>query len=331
MKLPKYVQDVSGNLYFRRTFRSGGKSRTTRHALPPITDPMFAVRYQELLRGPKPLERDERSIAHLIYLYRISQDYRSLAPATRATRDMYLRLIEDEHGEKAFAALTPGKVEQLRDEMGDTPGKANNFVATLSLLYGRAIKLKLVGINPCTGLKRLRIGEHQPWPAAVIQQAMDVASPMTRLAIALHLYTGQRISDVCRMEWAHVKDGTIRVVQQKTGKEVWIPIHGTLKAELARVPRHVRWILYNEMGNQMTRGRLQERLLVVWRRLGVRYRWHGLRKNLVNNLLEAGCSTSQVSAITGQSLALVEHYAKGRDTKALAVSAMAKWESGRNV
>lgn len=327
MKLPKYVQDVSGNLYFRRTYRSGGKSRTTRHALPPITDPMFAIRYQELLRGPRPLERDQRSIAHLIHLYRISQDYRSLAPATRETRDRYLRMIEDAHGEKAYAALDSGKVEQLRDEMADTPGAANNFVATLSLLYARAIKLKLVGINPCTGLKRLKIGEHQPWPADVIQKAMDVASPMTRLAIALHLFTGQRISDVCRMEWAHVKDNTIRVVQQKTGKEVWIPIHSTLKAELARVPRHVKWLLYNELGGQMTRGRLQERLLVVWRKLGVRYRWHGLRKNLVNNLLEAGCSTSQVSAITGQSLALVEHYAKGRDTKALAVSAMQKWES----
>ena len=327
MKLPKYVQDVSGNLYFRRTFRSGGKSRTTRHALPPITDPMFAVRYQELLRGPKPTERDQRSIAHLIHLYRISQQYRGLAPATRATRDMYLRLIEDAHGEKAYAALDSGKVEQLRDEMADTPGKANNFVATLRLLYTLAIKRKLVGLNPCAGIGRLKIGEHQPWPAAVIQQAMDVASPMTRLAIALHLFTGQRISDVCRMEWSHIKDNAIYVVQQKTGVKVWIPIHSTLKAELARVPRHVRWMLYNEMGNQMTRGRLQERLLVVWRRLGVRYRWHGLRKNLVNNLLEAGCSTSQVSAITGQSLALVEHYARGRDVKALAVSAMQKWES----
>jgi site-specific recombinase XerD len=129
------------------------------------------------------------------------------------------------------------------------------------------------------------------------------------------------------MEWSHVQDDVIEVRQAKTGKTVWVPMHARLREELAKVPRHVRWMLYNEQGGQMTRGRLQERLLVVWRRLGVRYRWHGLRKNLVNNLLEAGCSTSQVSAITGQSLALVEHYAKGRDTKALAVSAMAKWES----
>jgi hypothetical protein len=52
-----------------------------------------------------------------------------------------------------------------------------------------------------------------------------------------------------------------------------------------------------------------------------------LRKNAVNALLEAGCSTAEVSAITGQSLQVVEHYAKGRDGRALARAAMVKWES----
>jgi len=78
----------------------------------------------------------------------------------------------------------------------------------------------------------------------------------------------------------------------------------------------------------MRKGSLRERLAVVWRQIGAHYTWHGLRKNAVNALLEAGCSTAEVSAITGQSLQVVEHYARGRDERALARAAMAKWESG---
>jgi hypothetical protein len=37
-----------------------------------------------------------------------------------------------------------------------------------------------------------------------------------------------------------------------------------------------------------------------------------LRKNAVNALLEAGCSAAEVSAITGQSLEMVEHHPEKR-------------------
>jgi predicted transcriptional regulator len=54
---------------------------------------------------------------------------------------------------------------------------------------------------------------------------------------------------------------------------------------------------------------------------------HGLRKNAVNTLIEAGCTVGEVSAITGQTLAMVEHYAKQRNNLKLAKRAMGKWEA----
>jgi hypothetical protein len=54
---------------------------------------------------------------------------------------------------------------------------------------------------------------------------------------------------------------------------------------------------------------------------------HGLRKNAVNALLEAECSTAEVSAITGQSLQMIEHYAKHRNTAKLASTAILKFEA----
>ena len=44
-------------------------------------------------------------------------------------------------------------------------------------------------------------------------------------------------------------------------------------------------------------------------------------------LLEAGCTTAEVAAITGQSFDMVEHYAKQVNQKKLAAAAILKWEN----
>ena len=43
------------------------------------------------------------------------------------------------------------------------------------------------------------------------------------------LHTGQRLGDVLAMHRDHIQDGGIHVVQQKTKKELWVPIHPDLK------------------------------------------------------------------------------------------------------
>jgi hypothetical protein len=48
----------------------------------------------------------------------------------------------------------------------------------------------------------------------------------------------------------------------------------------------------------------------------------------VNALLECGCSAAETAAISGQTLQLVEHYAKKRDQRKLASAAILKWNKG---
>ena len=328
VKLPKGVQDINGRLYYRRTRTVNGKRKTERHRLPAYDDPDFWPRYRKLSGDNAPAVVIKGSMAELVALYRKSQEYRDLAPSTQDTRDRYLSVIEQKYGDYAYATMTPGKAKKLRNDYADTPGASRNIMSALSVIYKNAIDLELIDRNPVSGIDRLKIGEHKPWPADILEKALEIASPMLRLAIILHLYTGQRISDVSRMEWSHVQGDVIEVRQQKTGKTVWVPMHSALKAELAKVPRHVRWLIYNANGERMMPHALRERLYVIWSKIGAHYPWHGLRKNAVNALLEAGCSTAEVSAITGQSLQVVEHYAKGRDGKALAVAAMEKWDGG---
>lgn len=54
--------------------------------------------------------------------------------------------------------------------------------------------------------------------------------------------------------------------------------------------------------------------------------FHGLRKTTAVVLAEAGCSTKQIAAITGQSDQMVEHYAKMADRERLAEAAVTKLE-----
>ena len=56
--------------------------------------------------------------------------------------------------------------------------------------------------------------------------------------------------------------------------------------------------------------------------------FHGLRKNAVNMLLEAGCTEAEVSAIVEMSEQMVRHYARDVNKRRLARSAMRKLEEG---
>jgi hypothetical protein len=57
---------------------------------------------------------------------------------------------------------------------------------------------------------------------------------MQRRTLALAKYTGQQCGDIAAMTRAPRKSGAIRVVEQKTGAELWIPEHSDVAVELAR-------------------------------------------------------------------------------------------------
>lgn len=53
-------------------------------------------------------------------------------------------------------------------------------------------------------------------------------------------------------------------------------------------------------------------------------------QSAVVTLLEAGCTDAEVAAITGQSRAMVEHYARLVNQEKLARSAILRWERHQN-
>ena len=158
--------------------------------------------------------------------------------------------------------------------------------------------------NPCLPVKKLKGGEgYAPWTWEQITYFREHAKPELWWAAALALYSGQRQGDCLSMTWGDIADGTIAVVQQKTGKKLRIAMHRDLKTVLQDVPKRNLTVLSNTRGHPWT----GDGFKTSWGKeldgmeplSGVVF--HGLRKSAVVFFLEAGCTDAEVSAITGQS------------------------------
>lgn len=124
------------------------------------------------------------------------------------------------------------------------------------------------------------------------------------------------------------------MVQQKTGKELWVPLHDDMRGELdtwADSP-----YVQTPKGTPYT----AERFRAAWTRLmnetpADRIRQEGLtfrrlRASSCEKLYEVGCSDNEISAITGMSPAMIRRYLRFADQKRLAKSAQRRLERHAN-
>lgn len=66
--------------------------------------------------------------------------------------------------------------------------------------------------------------------------------------LRLQSVTGQRIGDVFEMRWSDVQDGAVFVRQNKTQKELWVPIFPELQEALDAASLHSVFIVTNVRG-----------------------------------------------------------------------------------
>jgi integrase len=300
-------------------------------------DERFWVAYRaceqvEAPAGPRPGSFDELVIAYLG-----SPEFLKSATSTRKDYERYANIIRDMWGNLMVSALKPKDVIALRDTMLKTPGAANGLVAVLSLLLSWSVPRGYRNDNPCEHVPKLRLGEGaEAWSWDAILFFRDNAVVQMWWVAALAVYTGQRQADVLKMMWTDIKDGTIKVVQQKSGRTrntVWVPIHRDLQAVLDVMPRASTYMVTTRSGKQWTgdgfRSVWADQMECLSLLSGMCHGlvFHGFRKSAVCFLLESGCTTAEVSSITGQSIQMVEHYARMMNRGKLAASAMLKWES----
>lgn len=320
----------SGNLYFRR--KSGGKDSYVR--LPAITDPDFAAEYARL-SAPEPVREGPKrgTVAWLVIEYRGSPEWKAKSSKTRENQGRYLQLISERIGARSVTGIRPVHVFKLRDEMTDTPGKANVWLSVFGSLMRHAIKLGERDDNPAADVPILRTGEHEPWPVDLLRACLNDATPMTRLAIVTGLCSGQRIGDCVRMQYGWIAGGIMEFTQEKrrrggVTKHVAIPMHPLWLEELGKLPRRSVTLLYERTGAPFkTTAAVQERLRALMAKPAVQevladlvareviaegatFTFHGLRKNACCYLLELGLNDSEVGSILGMSPEMVRHYGK---------------------
>ncbi len=270
------------------------------------------------------------SFEALARAYLRGPEFNQLGDRAQAEYRSYIDPMRERFGKLAIRGITRRFVIAYRDNMQDTPSKANHAIKVLRVLLNFAVNREWLDRNPASGIPSLKTGPGwQAWPETALQNAHDKLTGPGRIAFMLALYTGQRRGDVLAMRWDAITNSGITIKQSKTGAELWIPIHEVLANELASVERKGLAIVARRDGRPLTDSGFNR----IWRRQQEKHGFkglpfHGLRKNATAALFEAGCTPQEVQAITGHaSLVMVEYYGKSASQKRLAVSAMNKRET----
>ena len=328
-KLPKYCvrkltpkQRREGNklgiLYFYRTGEPAVKFECQN-----TKSPEFQLEYALLLTGKKQRElhnpyRQRRTFKALVNSFVKTPQYANLSHSTAKDYDKAFTYFIETFGEANPAKFKRHNIIQMRDTNKDRMRFANYTVQCSRILFEHAQDLGWMDYNPARGVKLLVSNnrERMPWPEHLINAYRDMARGRELLLFEMCLATGQRIGDILDMKWTDIRpiDGTVGVdlVQNKTGKALWIPLRESLVTLLATTKRRNKYILTNRdaTGPWSYRGASQA-VMKIRRNIGaLDFDIHSLRYSAACELALAGLDDDTIGAVTGQTKQTVQHYTK---------------------
>ncbi len=273
---------------------------------------------------------------------------------TDGTQKQYRRNLEPVRmawGGLRASELRPKHVDMLIRKIGmNTPGAANNVLDALKAMCSWANgPVELLAHDPTQGVNRFPKGKgHEPWTNEQLEHAEKVFTGALRRFFFLSRFTGQRISDIVRLNPNDVDDGGFSLPQKKTGVIPWCPIFPELENEMMKWTRRPGPYLLQDTGksagkpfstNQMWKALDREREIHPILKGAVP---HGLRANAVIRLRMEGYTALQISDMVGMSVEMVEYYCRYADRKASGQailreyqeqkesSTVKHWKTGRN-
>jgi integrase len=272
------------------------------------------------------------SFSALIADYYESGAYAVLKPITKRTYRNVLERFRSTFGTDPVRSFTPKRLDELLEA---TPANVMTLRKVLRLILKLAVRRELIKVSPMDGLRIARKAAKgfRAWSEGDIAafEAKWPSGSRERLALALLLYTGQRRSDVVTMGRQHIRDGKIRVVQQKTGAELWIRLHTRLRAEIEASPKEHLTFVTTQYGKPFSAAGFTNWFSARAQDAGLPNGSapHGLRKAASRRLAEAGCTPHHIMAITGhKNLSEVTLYTDTADQERLADEAIEKVERG---
>ena len=339
-ELPRFVEKnvVKGHVYL--SFRRGKGPRVRLPSDPRSVE--FQEAYAAALAGNAVVIREAKreavqdgTLAALIVSYRKSAGFIRLRATSKPGYISRLDAMRRAHGHRTVKGLTRERIiTKILEPYAGQPGAALDTLKKLRILIGHAIVLGRLIHDPSLGIERPKITEVRSWTEEEIEQfeARWALGTSQRLAFALHLFTGQRGSDVHRMTWADIRDGRIAVIPQKdrVKRRLLIEIHPDLQEVIEATERRHVVMLATDYGNMRTRNGFGKwmREAITEAGLPLDCQPHGLRKAAGRRLADVGCSAHEIMAILGhKTLAEAERYTRDANQPRLASSGMRKLPS----
>jgi integrase len=329
----KYVNEyVDRTGVLRRYFRKGRK----KVALPGAPGSAeFMAAYQACLSSqpvPPPVtHKPDGSFGRLVTDFYASKMFKSdLKASSQRTYRAVLEPLVAQHGHRAVSMMTTEAVARIIERIGaEKPAMANLTRAVLRKLMKFAAKSKMITANPVVGIEPYKTGEHHTWTDVELRQYEEYWKVGTRerLAYALLLYTAQRVGDIATRTRSHIQNNEIYVVQEKTGVELWIPIHPELQRSLKAYQTKGLALIGKADGTPLTNYGLSDLMARAIEKAGLPERCvaHGLRKAMMRMMAESDATAKQIAGVSGHTtLREIERYTKAADQRKLARAAMDK-------
>jgi integrase len=300
----------------------------------------FHQAYKDLLRlaetqqaAPTPAAVSPGSFEWLCRQYMASKAWSELAPNTKRQRANFLDRFNRHYGHLPYASLTPTDIAVTRDALPRFAGR--NFVKTMRAVFRWASEpsVNLIADNPAqrVTLPSGKTQGHTRWELDHVMQFKRHFPKYhrARIALALLLFTSQRISDVRLMGRASVRENFIRATHRKTGNTIEIPILPLLKDELGERFREMIW-WEKESGGPYSEKACSMRFSAYAKEAGLPdgYTAHGLRKCAPTILAELGLSEDTIMAVLGdESADEARIYIQGAKRKELAQRGLRAFEA----
>jgi integrase len=328
----------------RYYFRIKGK----RYPLPAPSSPTFAEEYAALLvehapraaiirqgRGNGPLEG---TLDWVVEQYKAqSPKWAKLKPASKEIYNRRFDYLQSKYGRADLATFTEKGVRRIRNNLKERPSVADatvDMIGRLWLFAKEHLNMEDIGPNPAAEVATIHT-EHESapvWPEELCAKFEALENPRLLRAYYLLRYTGQRRSDVVKMERKHFDGTAIEVVQEKTGTYVWIPCHRILRDHFNSTGIEGKYLLNSTRGDRFRATSLTTMICNQCAEFGFPgYSPHGLRHLAGAALAEAGATIDQIMSILGH---LTEDEARGyvqqARRKIMATDGMRLWEASKN-
>jgi integrase len=293
--------------------------------------PEFWQQYRDALEG-RPVGPAKGpatgSLAWLVARYVESAEWKAKGAASRRKIHGVLRAVEKAAGHEPAKAIDRRSILAGRDRRRDSPGAANNFLASVRSLFVWAADREYVPADPTTGIKFLppeRDTGFHAWTEEELArfEARWSIGTRERLAFDLLLYTGLRRGDVVRLGRQHVRRDEFTIATEKTGRVITAPILPELAHTIAGSSTGDLTFLVTERGLGFTKSAFGNWFRASCRAAGVPGVAHGLRKAGARRAAEAGATEAQLNALFGWAPGSKESstYTRSADVARLARSA----------